>query len=119
MTSSSQLVGSYLATVTGPGAPPTAVVDGSPIGLVFDGEQVSVSTGCNSGHGTVTVTGDQLSVPELATTRKACAPELMAQEQWVIQMLLDAQVELDDAGLTLRWGPDHAYWLTFTKAQAK
>lgn len=119
MTSLSQLSGTYQATVTSPGAPPAAVVDGSPVGLVFDGGQVSVSTGCNGGHGTVALADDHLSVSDLATTRKACAPELMAQEQWVTQMLADAQVEVDDAGLTLRWGPDRAYWLTFTPAQAK
>ena len=51
MTSLSQLSGTYQATVTSPGAPPAAVVDGSPVGLVFDGRQLIVSTGFNDGTG--------------------------------------------------------------------
>lgn len=119
MIASTQFDGIYSATVSSDGAPPVAIVDGAPVGLTIQGDKITVSTGCNGGNGTVTVSEGHLSVPNLATTRKACSPELMAQEQWVIQMLTDAEVEVTDAGLTLRWGPAQSHWLTFIRATAK
>jgi putative lipoprotein len=50
--------------------------------LRFDaGGLVSGSTGCNKFTGMAAIEADNLTFTPLATTRLACAPELMAQEQ--------------------------------------
>jgi putative lipoprotein len=61
------------------GAPADATSDAT---LRFDaGGFVSGSTGCNKFTGSASIQDDQLIFAPLATTRLACAPELMAQEQ--------------------------------------
>ena len=59
------------------------VIPGTEITAVFDGDTISGSAGCNDYTGTVTRNGDELSIGELATTRKMCAePEgIMDQEE--------------------------------------
>ena len=117
VTSAAQLDGSYAATSSSEGDPPVAIIEGSPVALTFEGGHLSVGTGCNTGHGTVLLTNGRLSVPDLGITRMSCDQELMAQEFWVTDMLAKAQVEVDDAGLTLRWGTDLTSWLTFSRVQ--
>jgi putative lipoprotein len=61
------------------GAPADATSDAT---LRFDtGGLVSGSTGCNKFTGMAVIEADNLTFTPLATTRLACAPELMAQEQ--------------------------------------
>jgi heat shock protein HslJ len=55
--------------------------------LFAAGGTVSGSTGCNSFHGTYTLSGDSLSFGPLATTRKACEQEVMTQEQAFVQAM--------------------------------
>jgi heat shock protein HslJ len=61
------------------GAPADVTSDAT---LRFDaGGLVSGSTGCNKFTGMAVIETDNLTFTPLATTRLACAPELMAQEQ--------------------------------------
>jgi heat shock protein HslJ len=82
-------------------------VTGSTVSMRFDRDgRLSGSTGCNSFSGKYTLTGEGISLSPLAMTRKACAPELMTQEQTVARLLKGVtrfDVD-DDAGLTLLAG---------------
>jgi putative lipoprotein len=60
--------------------------------LRFDaGGFVSGSTGCNKFTGSAVFEADQLTFAPLATTRLACAPELMAQEQRFLGAIQDVR----------------------------
>lgn len=50
-------------------------------------QHVEGSTGCNKVRGRYTQRGTELAVKALATTRMACAAELMAQEQALLKVL--------------------------------
>jgi heat shock protein HslJ len=76
--------------------------------LSFDGSQrVSGSTGCNRYTAGVTLTGSEIRVGDPASTRMACAPAVMAQEQRFLAALTavrshrldgDAVELLDESG---------------------
>ncbi|WP_259732430.1 META and DUF4377 domain-containing protein [Synechocystis sp. CS-94] len=68
---------------------PSSPVPGSaPITLQFIGDRLSGTGGCNNFNGSYTGDGGSLTIgPALATTRKACAEEVMAQEQKFLQLL--------------------------------
>ncbi len=53
----------------------------------FDGSQLSVDTGCNTGGGSVTVGDGTIGVGPLRLTRKAGPPDAMRVERHVIQVL--------------------------------
>jgi putative lipoprotein len=58
------------------------VVDNSQATIRFDeGGRVSGSTGCNLFNGAVTIEGSTIKFGQMATTRRACVPSLMDQEQ--------------------------------------
>lgn len=48
---------------------------------------IAGSTGCNRFFGQYTLTGETLSFKDMGSTRKACPPELMAQEDTILKML--------------------------------
>ena len=48
---------------------------------------IAGSTGCNRFFGQYTLTGETLSFKDVGSTRKACSPELMAQENVFLKML--------------------------------
>lgn len=48
---------------------------------------IAGSTGCNRFFGKYTLTGETLSFKDMGSTRMACAPELMAQEDTLLQTL--------------------------------
>lgn len=50
-------------------------------------QHVEGSTGCNKVRGRYTQRGTELAVKALATTRMACTPELMQQEQQLLKVL--------------------------------
>lgn len=50
-------------------------VDGNPITLTFDGDQVVGSDGCNTMSGTVSATGTRVVFGELVVTEMACLDE--------------------------------------------
>ena len=63
---------------------------GSRLTLMFQDGQVSGSSGCNSFHGSFTVSGKALTIHPLATTRRACEDEVMVQEQEFLKALQSA-----------------------------
>jgi heat shock protein HslJ len=63
---------------------------GSSITLRFQGGEVSGNSGCNSFSGEFAATGDSLTVGQLRTTRRACEPGLMTQEQAFLAALQSA-----------------------------
>lgn len=66
------------ASSTPPGA--TATLD-------FKGDTVAVDTGCNTGSGSYQELGDKIRFGPIATTKKACEPEIMSLEQAVTTVL--------------------------------
>lgn len=55
--------------------------------LVFDGAQVLVDTGCNSGAASATVDGDTITFGPLALTKMACTEEVAAFEAHVVAVV--------------------------------
>ena len=103
------------AAVNDVGAP-SAVVKGSSVALAFDGTSLRATTGCNTLTGTVTVVSSTLVVDGLGGTEMGCEPVLMAQEQWVAEMLqARPRLELSGPTLSLLWD-DH--WLGLTSEAA-
>lgn len=71
--------------------------------LQFDKDTVQVSAGCNSGSGTYRVSGNTLTVGDIATTRKACEPDIMTLENAVLGTLRgQVTFEIDSDRLTLK-----------------
>ncbi len=69
----------------------SAPIDGSnPTIALSDDGTISGSTGCNNFTGSFTLDGDQLTLGPLATTRKACVPELGDQEAAILAVLNEA-----------------------------
>jgi heat shock protein HslJ len=67
--------------------------------LSFDGSQrVSGSTGCNRYTAGVTVTGSEIRVGDAASTRMACAPAVMAQEERFLAALAAVRSHRLDGG---------------------
>lgn len=65
-----------------------ALAAGTQVRLSFDGDQLGVSPGCNSGGSTFTIDGDQLVIDGIAMTEMACEPAaLMDQDAWVVELL--------------------------------
>lgn len=56
-------------------------VTGSAVHLVFDGDSLSVSGGCNSLGGEYHVAGGHLVVDNLSSTNRGCDPALLAQDE--------------------------------------
>ncbi len=52
-------------------------------------DRIGGSTGCNVFTGPARVTGDRITLGHLATTRRACAPDVMAQEQRFTEAIAD------------------------------
>lgn len=76
------------------------VLDGSQITLNFwsDG-RLSGRTSCNNMIGQYQISGEGLSIGPAATTRMACEPALMTQEQTVLETLQGVQrFDVDDTG---------------------
>lgn len=58
------------------------VIDRAQTTITFDAEgQVTGSGGCNRYFGPVTIEGSAIGFGQIGTTRKACVPALMGQEQ--------------------------------------
>lgn len=80
------------------------VIDFSHTTLIFSADgSVSGSTGCNSYGGSVKAEADGLTIGPLRTTRMACAPALMDQEQKFLKVLSQPVMpNIDETGeLTL------------------
>ena len=73
--------------------------------LTLEGGNVLVDTGCNTGRGGYTITGDALTFGPIATTRMACEPAAMQVEQQVLAVLTgSATFAVDADALTLTNG---------------
>jgi heat shock protein HslJ len=71
--------------------------------LVFADDQVSISTGCNSGFAETTVGDGTLTIGPIGVTRMACEPDLAEWENAVLAFLegdLEFTAESDDLTLT-------------------
>ncbi len=89
-----------------------ALVPGSTVRLTFDAGRLTVRAGCNTMFGEATWTDGVLDAGRLASTRMACPPELMAQDDWLAALLTsrptialvgaDLLVGDETAGLVLR-----------------
>lgn len=79
-----------------------------PLSLTFDGRGVSGSGGCNRYRGSYTVSGNQLAIGPLGSTRRACPVEIMERESRYLEALGAVETyELDGRGrlrLTYRQG---------------
>ena len=82
----------------------TSVLLGSTITLDFAADgSLSGNSGCNTYKGSYTVTGDQITIGPLASTRMACSQELMDQEsQYLAALGSAATYQIKDTGLELR-----------------
>ena len=65
------------------------LIDRSHLTLQLDAQQQRVHgfAGCNQWFGNSQLNGDRLSISHIASTRKACAPALMEQENRYLQAL--------------------------------
>jgi heat shock protein HslJ len=75
---------------------------GSEIRLSFQGDQISISAGCNTMGGTYTVDDGVLRADQLFTTEMACEEPLMDQDTWMTGFLAaGSEATLDGDTLTL------------------
>jgi heat shock protein HslJ len=77
------------------------------LSIRFEDGRVSGSSGCNRFMGGYSLTGESLTLSELATTQMACSDEVMAQEGRILDRLADVSMfDLTDAdgALVLRTG---------------
>lgn len=68
---------------------------------------------CNRFRGTVDITGERITVGPLATTRRQCAPRVMAQEIRFLEMLEDSDRVLTDGRNLYLFTPDRERPLRF------
>jgi heat shock protein HslJ len=82
----------------------TSVLAGTTLTAEFgkDGS-LTGNSGCNTYNGTYTVTGDQIEIGPLATTRMACPQEIMDQETLYLAALQTAATyRVEGSGMELR-----------------
>ena len=101
------LVGTtWTLTTIASGDAVSSVLNGTDVTAVFAADAtVSGSAGCNRYNGSYTWSGDQLSFSPLASTKMACADDIMAQESAFLASM--EQVEsfaIDGSQLTLSNG---------------
>lgn len=79
------------------------VIDNAQMTITFDAEgRVAGSGGCNRYFGPVTIGGNTIRFGNLASTKMACTPALMDQEQTFFDALAATRsYRLDDGGETL------------------
>jgi heat shock protein HslJ len=71
--------------------------------LTFDQDTVRVLAGCNSGSGKYQVSGNLIRLDAVATTRKACEPDVMTLENAVLGVLHgEVSYEIDSDRLILK-----------------
>ncbi len=93
------------------------LIDRSMLTLTLgDNNQASGLAGCNNWMAEYQLSGDRLSLDNIATTRKLCAPALMEQEQRFLAALATVQRwEFAEHQQLLLW-PEHGaaikLWLT-------
>ena len=77
------------------------LVEGSTINLSFEGQRMQLSAGCNIISAAYDVTDGTLAwTGEPAATMMACPDDLMAQDQWLVELFQDGVTATSD-GSTL------------------
>jgi heat shock protein HslJ len=78
----------------------------TPVLTIGAGGAVSLNTGCNSGRGTVTVTGETITFGPVMTTKMACADDAGRQTEAAVLAVLDGDVtwSITEKTLTLTKG---------------
>ena len=80
----------------------TSIPEGVVASLVFEGGNVNVSAGCNTGSGPAAVTETTITFGPIATTRMACEEPAMNVEAQVLQVLQgEANYEIKGGEMTL------------------
>jgi len=93
-----------------------AMVDGGPITLSFDGEQIGGRAACNTYGGTATITGNSMEIPgegEFFMTEMGCQADIQASEQAFVSALFEVsqwsvsagQLELSGQDVSLVFEP--------------
>jgi heat shock protein HslJ len=86
--SAPQLAGKeFVATKVTDGGQDRPLVAGTKLRLSFSASDIGASAGCNHMSGTYRIDGGRLIVADLATTEMGCDPDLMAQDQWLSELL--------------------------------
>jgi heat shock protein HslJ len=82
------------------------LVAGSEVSLAFDEATLSANAGCNTLGGSYTIEGDTLTLAgDALSTRMACDPELMEQDEWLTSFLSGGvEASLEGERLTLTDG---------------
>ena len=79
----------------------------SEIEIRFQSDSLSVDADCNTLFGGASIEGDDLAVPDLASTRKACEDALSRQDAWLTDFLgSHPAIEVLDQDLWLSHGDD-------------
>lgn len=78
----------FEATAISENGRPRPLVADSTIRLVFDGDTITATAGCNELTNRASVADDErLVVSDLITTDKACRADLARQESWLVEFL--------------------------------
>lgn len=78
------------------------LVPGTTVRVTFRDGGLAVRAGCNTLFGPAGWAEGILAAPALASTMMACAPELMAQDEWLAALLQSRPaIELDGRTLTI------------------
>ncbi|HEY3215192.1 MAG TPA: META domain-containing protein [Candidatus Eisenbacteria bacterium] len=95
----------------------SSVGDSSPATLRFESNRhVSGSTGCNQFTGTASIAAEKLSFGPLATTRRACEADRMAEEQSFLKALESVRsFSIDEGGYLRLLGADGNPLLRLTR----
>lgn len=92
----------YLSTAVTQDGAPKALASDDPISISFGESDLSAQAGCNTLAGSAQITDGVLEVGQLASTRMACEPALMEQDQWLSEFLTaKPTTTIDDGTLTL------------------
>lgn len=92
----------YQSTAVTQADAPKALASEDPISIRFGGSDLAAQAGCNTLTGGASITDGVLEVGQLASTRMACDPALMEQDQWLSEFLTsNPAATIDDGTLTL------------------
>ena len=69
--------------------------------IAINGELLTFNTGCNTGSGPVTVSGQRLTIGPLASTRRACVDDTVGKIEQTMLATLSGQVDFHIAGSQL------------------
>jgi heat shock protein HslJ len=75
------------------------VLDGASLSMQFSNGEVFGSAGCNSFRGEFKTAGNRIEFGPVATTRRACSAELMAQEQEFLAALASSVTWVIEGGV--------------------